>query len=94
MKKLVLAAVLLATGSVHAFGGVPSMPSMQFPKKGEWAIAMVSKACDIPLREMKGAKGKITKRNGKVLYTVYMDGAVYAQATAKSTFIFAKKQCL
>lgn len=93
MKKLVLAAVMMISSSVYAYG--VDFPSMQFPKKAGWAVAMVSMACDIPLREMKGAKGSISKQsNGQVLYTVYMDGVVYAQAKASSTSIFAKKSCL
>lgn len=92
MKKLVLASALLVSSAVHAYG--VDFPSMQFPTKAGWAVAMVSQACDIPLRELKSAKGQISKTSkGQVLYTVYMNGGVYAQATASSTSLFAKKTC-
>lgn len=93
MKKVMLAGLLLVSSTAFSMG--VDMPSLQFPKQGQWAVAMVSRACDIPLKDLKAATGKITRTNKKsVLYTVYLDGQVYAQATARNTSIFAKKTCL
>lgn len=92
MKKVLVASFILLSTSVSAMG--VSFPNLQFPKADRWAVAMVSRACDIPLRELKQAKGSLKKSSNGVLYTVYLNGAVYAQATAKSTSLFAKKTCL
>jgi hypothetical protein len=92
MKKVLLSSLILFSTSAFAMG--VNFPSMQFPKESGWAIGMVSRACDIPLRELKQAKGKIRKTSNGVLYTVYLNGGVYAQAKAKNTSIFAKKNCL
>lgn len=89
--KILMAGLLLMT-SVQA--SAFSMPNLTFPTENGWAIAMVSMACDISTNEMRGMKATISRTTDGVLYTVYENGAVFAQAKAKNTSIFAKKTCL
>lgn len=90
MKTLIAGLLLMTSVQASAF----SMPNLTFPTENGWAIAMVSMACDINTSDMRGMKATISRTSDGVLYTVYENGVVFAEAKANNTSIFAKKVCL
>ena len=72
---------------------IPMFGPSDFPKESDWAIAMTERACKI--RVSKDHKGEIYQVANGVVYSVRnKNGKVVAEAFAKNTSIFAKKECL
>ncbi|MFT6069690.1 MAG: hypothetical protein ACJAT2_001529 [Bacteriovoracaceae bacterium] len=91
MKKLLLAATILTC--TNLFASTADMTNLQFPSESGWAIAMTEKACNVDLPST--SVGRITEVEGGVVYLVEnQEGDLLAKAYAKSTSIFAKKECL
>ena len=91
MKKLLILVFLFAGSQVFAYSNIPSTGDI--PTSSQWAIGMTQMACDVTLPN--NAEGEIIKSNSGVTYNVYsQNGELIASASAKSTFILAKKTCL
>ena len=91
MKRLLFAITVLTC--TNLFASTVDMTNLQFPSESGWAIAMTEKACDVNLPA--SSVGRITEVEGGVVYLVEsVDGDLLAKAFAKSTSIFAKKECL
>jgi hypothetical protein len=87
MLKLIALTTLLSTS---AFAG---MTNLDIPSESQWAKGMTKMACKVKLG--KGTIGSIEESEEGVVYTVMnSQGEVVAAASATSTFILAKKECL
>ncbi|MCB0407410.1 MAG: hypothetical protein KDD34_04340 [Bdellovibrionales bacterium] len=85
---------ILAVFSIQAFAFDSVGPQLNFPNDSEWAIGMISIACNVKFTKKEGVVGTIEKANGGVVYRAYYNGEEVLAAKAKNTSIFAKKTCL
>jgi len=84
---------ILAVFSIQSFAFDSVGPQLNFPNDSEWAIGMISMACNVKFTK-KDVVGTIEKANGGVIYRAYYKGEEVLAAKAKNTSVFAKKACL
>ena len=91
MKQLIFAVALFLSSAVSSAQVDFGPSASDFPK--DWALAMVSLACDIePTGDMYG---KTVKQGRNRVYTAYTgNGDVVAKAWTSNGTIFSKKKCL
>lgn len=93
MKKIILIAITaFCSLSLASFTDFPS--SSDYPSQDQWAMAMISMACDIEVQDLSGTTVSVVPvKNGGVVYTAKDNGQVVAQAWASNKTIFSSKKC-